>query len=272
MSALLRPIRAFPVTTYWILACAFGWMFTVAAAVRGTHDGGQFPLGPLMAAAVVAACLGRNGVREWGRRLITVRTGIQWWLVAFLGPIVLMIVAVLINAALGAPLPTREQLAGWPALGPTFLGMFVAVGIGEEAGWTAFASPRLLWRHPFVTAAFLMAVIRVTWHLPLMIGGDLPWMVGVVANAGFQFMVLWAFVRSGGVWWLAAIWHSTHNTVGGSFLYRMVEGADQVRLGLILSAVYWLAVGAVLMFDRRIAESVRRVAPTDPEPAPAGGR
>ena len=258
MATLLRPIRAFPVTSYWILACLFGWIFKIRAAMAGgTAD--QFPLGPLIAAGLVALCLGRPGLRAWGRRLAATRTGIHWYLIAFLGPIVLMAVCVLLNAALGAPLPTRTQLAGWTGLGPVFLSIFIAIGIGEEAGWTAFASPRLLERHSFVVAGLLMSVIRVTWHVPLMIQDDLPWVVGVVANAGFQFMVLWAFVRSGGVWWLAAIWHTTHNTVSGQFLYRMVDGADRDRLGLILAAVYWLAVGLVLLLDRRLPAGARAI-------------
>lgn len=269
MSALLRPVRAYPVTTYWILACGFGWMFEIASALRGSAEGGQFPLGPIIAAAIVAAALGPSGLRDWSRRLATVRTAPRWWLIAFLGPIVLMVAAVLVNAAFGAPLPSRAQLSGWPALGPAFLGIFVAIGIGEEAGWTAFASPRLLQRHPFVVAALALSFIRVTWHLPLLVEGNLPWVVGVVANAGFQFLVLWAFVRSGGVWWLAAIWHTTHNTVGGQFLYRMVEGADQARLGGILAVAYWLAVVGVLRLDRRIAESARAVAARGDE-APSG--
>jgi membrane protease YdiL (CAAX protease family) len=199
----------------------------------------------------VSLALGKDGIAEWWRRLTTVRTNPGWWLVAAIVPVVLMVVAVMVNAAFGAPLPTREQLGGWSGPMSDFLGMLIFVGIGEEAGWMAFAAPRLLARHRFLTAFAAMAAIRVFWHLPLMLSGQLPLVVGIVANAGFQFLVLWVFVRSGGVWWLAAIWHTVHNIVGGQFLYRMVDGADQARLGIMLSVVYWAAAGVVWLVDRK---------------------
>jgi hypothetical protein len=78
-----------------------------------------------------------------------------------------------------------------------------------------------------------------------------------VANAGFQFLELWAYFRSGGVWLLAAIWHAVHNAVGGSFLYGMVEGSDQARLGVLLTLVYWVAVAIVALADRKLFTNPR---------------
>ena len=57
--------------------------------------------------------------------------------------------------------------------------------------------------------------------------------------------------RSRGVWWLAAIWHTTLNIVGGQFLFRMVEGRDQVRLGVLMVAGYAGLALAVWILDRR---------------------
>ncbi len=251
MNRVLQLVRAAPLTTFAILACGFGWMFRIAAVLRGETGADQFPLGPIIAAAIVAGCLGRAGLTDWWRRLKTARTHPVWWIIAILGPIVLTTGAVLVNVALGAPRPTGTQLAGWPTLPGELVGIFIAIGIGEEAGWTAFATPQLLARHRFATTFAIIAAIRVFWHLPLMLDGSLPPVIGVVANAGFQFMVLWLYCRSGGVWWLAAVWHSFQNVVGGSFLFRMAEGADQARLGTLLAVVYWLAVAVVVLLDRR---------------------
>jgi membrane protease YdiL (CAAX protease family) len=254
----LRPIRTYPLTTFGILACLFGWMFGIASVFRGNPAPNQFPLGPLIAAAVVSLCLGRAGLTAWWRNLRIVWVAPRWWLLAVLAPTGLIIVAVLANAAMGAPLPTGEQLAGWTNLPGEILGVFLMIGIGEEAGWTAFASPRLLARYRFLIAFAIIATIRVIWHIPLMVNGDLPPLIGIVANAGFQFLVLWAFLRSGGGWLLAAIWHTMQNTVGGLFFFRMVEGADRARLGVFLTVVYWLAVGAVLLIDRKLLRSEPR--------------
>ena len=203
-----------------------------------------------MAAALVAAALGRAHLRAWGRRLITVRTSPGWYLLAFLAPVAIMAVAVLVNAMFGAPLPTAAQLSRWTALVPTFLAFFVFIGIGEEAGWTAFAAPLVLERHRFITAWLILAAIRTAWHIPLMLSGELDPVVGIAGNFAFQFLVLWLWRRTG-VWWLAAIWHTTLNIVGGQFLFRMVEGRDQVRLGVLMVAGYSVLALAVWILDRR---------------------
>src|SRR4051794_21572909 len=53
-------------------------------------------------------------------------------------------------------------------------------------------------------------------------------------------ILLQLFYLSGGRWSLAAVWHATLNTFGGSFFTAMVIGADQVRYGLLLSGSYTL--------------------------------
>jgi membrane protease YdiL (CAAX protease family) len=165
MHRILAPIRRYPLTTFAVLACVFGWIFQILAIVRGSGAAGLLPLGPVIAAAIVSACLGREGLAEWWQRLKTVRAAPRWYLLAFLAPIGLMVAAVLLNTALGAPAPTRAQLSGWTSLPGEFIGILIVIGIGEEAGWTAFASPRLLARHRFLVAFVIIAAMRVFWHL-----------------------------------------------------------------------------------------------------------
>ena len=243
-------LMRYPLTAYTILACAIAWMFMIAQALGAGIEAGQFPLGPIIAAALVSASLGRPGLRQWGRRLATLRAAPGWYAIAIAAPIAILVAAVLANAAFGAPLPTAAQLGAGPALGGEFLGVLIAIGIGEEAGWTAFAAPLLLDRHRFVRAWLVLGGIRSLWHLPLMLQGDLSWTLGIGGNFAFQLLVLWLYRRTG-VWFLAALWHAALNTVGGSFLFQMVEGADQGRLGLLMVAGYWLAAIAVLWLDRR---------------------
>ena len=84
-----------------------------------------------------------------------------------------------------------------------------------------------------------------------MIGGQLPWDVGIIGNAGFQLVVL-VLLSASGRWSLAAVWHATLNAFGGAFFFTMVTGADLDRLGLLLSAAYAvLGVVALVLFRRR---------------------
>jgi len=244
-----RSLVPYPIATYAVLACLFAWMFTIANALGAGVEGGQFPLGPIMAAALVSLGLGRSGLRRWGGSLARLKTSPGWYLFAALAPIAIMALIVPANAVLGAPLPTAEQLAGWRELGPTFLGILIGIGIGEEAGWTAFAAPRLLERYSFLTAWLVLAAIRTIWHIPLMLEGDLSPVVGIGGNFAFQYVVLWLYRRTG-VWFLAAIWHTVLNTVSGSFLFRMVDGPDQTRLGLLLVIAYGLLALTLAALDR----------------------
>ncbi len=126
------------------------------------------------------------------------------------------------NHWFGAALPTAAQLAHWPDVPVAFVVMLVMVGIGEEAGWTAFAAPLLLRRNGLLAAWVVLSSVRILWHLPLMLNGEMPWVMGIVGNAAFQMIVLQLFVASGGHWSLAAVWHATLNAFGGMFLFTMV--------------------------------------------------
>lgn len=252
MNAIVRPIRAFPLTFFMIFACLFGWVFFIAAALGAELTPDGMPLGPLLAAAIVAASMGRAGLKEWGRRLVTFRAGLGWYALAVVAPVAIISIAVLANTALGAPLPTSAQLAAsWVDIPGNFLTFLIAVGIGEEAGWMAFAAVLLLRRHPFITAWLILSAMRVFWHLPLMLNGDLSWVLGIGGNIAFQFLLLWLFQRTNQRWFLAAIWHAMLNATGGKFFFQMVQGEDQARLGVLMTAGYVLAAVAVYLIDRR---------------------
>ena len=259
MTAILRPIRNYPIVAFAILACLFGWVQFIAYVFGADIIPDGMPLGPIIAATIVAACLGRSEFKEWGRRLITFRTGIGWYALAFVAPIVIITVVALGNYALGAALPTPSQLAIWTELPGTFVFFLIFVGIGEEAGWTAFAAPLLLRRNTFIKAWLILSAIRVLWHVPLMISGDLPWVLGIGGNTAFQFLVLWLFQRADQRWFLAAIWHAVLNTSGGKFFFQLVQGKEEARLAVLMTAGYVIAAIAVFLFDRRGLEHVEEV-------------
>ena len=251
MNAILRAIRAYSIASFTVLACLFGWIFFIIAAFGADLSPSNLPFGPIVAAAIVAIGMGRAEWKAWTRALVTFRTSFGWYILAIVAPVVVIGAAVLVSRTFGAPLPTPAQLTAWTGLPVAFVFLLLFVGIGEEAGWTAFAAPRLLTRRPFISAWAILSAIRVLWHLPLMLSGDLTWVLGVGGNVAFQFLLLWIFLRSGGVWFLAAIWHTVLNTAGGEFFFQMVQGADRTRLGLLMTAGYILLAAAVFLADRR---------------------
>jgi membrane protease YdiL (CAAX protease family) len=250
MTTPVRLVREHPMLSFAVLACLFGWSNYIAAAFGVGSDPGNQPVGPVVAALVVVACQGRGSLSGWWRQLRGWRASPGWYALAFLVPLAVHVINVLINHALGAPLPTMAQLGHWPDLLPTFVVMLVLVGIGEEGGWTAFAAPLLLRRHGLFGAWAILSGLRILWHLPLMVSGEMSWVMGFVGNAAFQLILLQIFSASGGRWSLAAVWHTTLNTFGGSFFFTMVSGADNTRLGLLLSGAYALLATVVLIRRR----------------------
>lgn len=272
MSGPVRLIREHPMLSFVMLACLFGWSNYIAAAFGLGSDPGNNPLGPVVAALIVVACQGRVSLRSWWRRLRDWKASPSWYALAFLAPLAVHLTIVLINHGLGAPLPTMAQLGHWPDLAPTFVVLLVLVGIGEEAGWTAFAAPLLLRRHGLLGAWAILSAARILWHLPLMISGELSWVMGFVGNAAFQLVLLLLLQASGGRWSLVAVWHATLNTFGGSFFFTMVTGADNARLGLLLSGAYTVLAILALILVRRHARSrtpKTAVEPADPTPSTA---
>lgn len=244
MHAPTQLVRRYPISAFAVLACLFGWMIYGLAAVGVPTDTDNMPLGPAIAALIVTSCQGRDALRAYGRTLR--RWAASPWLYALAigAPIAMHVSIVLVNHLLGAPLPTATQLGGWPEVPVTFLAMLVLVGVGEEARWTAFAAPVLLRRFGLLGSFGVLAGLRILWHLPLVLTGEMPLVVAVLGNAGFQLIVLQLMRHRSGSWALAAVWHATLNAFGGAFFFTMVRGADQSRLFLLLALVY--ALGGVI--------------------------
>ena len=266
-------------SAFAVLACLFGWMVYGLAALGIGSNPENTPLGPFMAAFVVTACQGRAALFAWGRTLRRWAASPWLYVVAVGAPIALHVLIVLVNHLFEAPLPTAGQLGAWPEIPITFLAMLVLVGLGEEAGWTAFAAPILLRRYGLWGAFAVLAPLRIFWHLPLMITGDMPLVVGLLGNAGFQLIVLQMLRHRRGSWTHAAVWHATLNAFGGAFFFTMVTGADKDRLGLMLGLVYALVALLTLVpallrrgrDDQDLTDHPTTATPSMPAPATTGG-
>jgi membrane protease YdiL (CAAX protease family) len=262
MTTPVQLVRRHPISAFAVLACFFGWMPYIASALGVGTNPENFPLGPVIAALVVTSCQGRDALFAWGRSLRRWAASPWLYALAFGAPALLQVAIVLVNHQLGAPLPTAAQLGDWPEVPVTFLAMLVLVGLGEEAGWTAFAAPVLLRRLGLLGAFGVLASLRIFWHLPLIVTGDMPLVVGILGNAGFTLVVLLLLQHRRGSWTLAAVWHAVLNAFGNAFFFSMVTGADRDRLNLLLGLEYALVAAVALVLFHLVA---RR----DDEPGPA---
>ena len=131
-------------------------------------SGGINPLGPMVAALLVAAiCYGKAGVKELLGRYVRWRIGWRPLTFALLFPAVISLMAAAVNIAAGAARPAVAQLAAWPELMPKFIFVLLFVGVGEETGWRGFALPELQKRLSPVVASLVLGAIWAAWHIPL---------------------------------------------------------------------------------------------------------
>lgn len=210
---------------------------------------GLLPVGPSIAAVITAAMLG--GRREVGavlRRVTIWRVDWRWYAVALVGPVAMVALAGWLNELTGADATASADWASYFEL----LGLQLAIplaGPWEELGWRGFALPRLLARWNPLLASGILGVAWATWHLPLLIAGDLPWPdVAVILAVSIPFTAL--FLRTRGSVLLAFLMHGSMNAAAG-VIVPMFDGNAADRLYWMMAAVGTLASLLFVLAQRR---------------------
>jgi len=241
-------ISRHPLVSFFALAFALTWLLFLPWMAGGGEGIPWFTFGPALAAfAVAVLCEGWAGLRRILASIGRWRVAPVWYLAAIGLPLVLQLVAVLINRMFGAPapdwsaLPPPGEIAAWVAIFLVFSGP-----LGEEPGWRGFALPRMLERQGALTASLLLGVLWSAWHLPLGLVGDLTIYGSINAVlAAVVFTWLWQNTRESVL--LAILMHASHqNSV--RYLGRIYDDADRVQqqwIAVTLWALVALTIVAV---------------------------
>ena len=212
-------------------------------------SGGINPLGPAVAALIVASGFyGWHGIRELLARYLPWHAGWSDYLIAILLPVLLVMVAAMVNLLLGAPHPTTAQLQSWSDLVPRFVFIFLFVGLGEETGWRGFALPELQKRYSPFAASLVVGVFWAAWHIPLMgveFKADViaPFLLSVLAGS---VVMAWLFNRTNGGLLPLPLMHATVNTIGAGYVFPMFVGSANTRLWWI-DSLLWVIVAVALV-------------------------
>jgi membrane protease YdiL (CAAX protease family) len=257
-------VRAHPVVAFYALAFPLSWRAYLVALVRPGGELGLDPYGPLVAAVVVTAVAGGlEGLKSWARSLVRWRAGA--WLYAFaLGvPLVLTLVGIGANIALGATPPPAEKWAGWPTLPIVFFFVMVLGGpLGEEPAWRGLALARVAERRPMLQASLAVGVVWFAWHLPLLLAREGELWPGFIGILSASVVFGWLYQRSNGVVLLPLLMHTAQNTFGGELAGPMFQGADLTRMAWIRGALYAATALVLVLRDARL-----RAAPDAPPAA-----
>jgi len=249
-------VQAHPLLSYFGLAYLISWTLWLPAycpplkslALPFQHALGSF--GPLLAGLLLSWRLqGKAGLTELWKRMTRWRVGAGWYVLVLLGPLLLAIAALGLEAALNKhPL----QLTGlglspeFPGLGRVGFLLFTVLvyGYGEEVGWRGFALPRLERSYGPRWSVLLLALGWAGWHLPLFlyrpgmmqmgIGGAIGWLCSILTGTA---LMSWLYRHTRGSLLIAALLHATLDLAftgqTATVLATNVVGAVITTLGIM---------------------------------------
>ncbi|HEV2122645.1 MAG TPA: type II CAAX endopeptidase family protein [Chloroflexota bacterium] len=270
-SAPTTTARIFPLK-YFMLAFAFTWALWVPAALEARGLISPLPrpatflgaFGPLAAAVVVTVQEGgRAGLSSLLGRVVRWRVAPVWYVVAILGPLVIMLGAIALHMALGGQPPSLGLLIGvLPTLVFVFIYMMVTVALGEEVGWRGYALPALQARYSALLASLILGVMWALWHLPVFFNPDtfysnLPFALWLAYIVPFAILITWVFNSTGGSVLMAIFFHAVLNATGE--LWKTIPEyavkpptaaeavAQNVHVNLMGAIVLWVAAVVVVL-------------------------
>ena len=213
-------------------------------------DGALLPHGPMFAALIViAVTAGRQGLREYWKRLTNWRAG--WWYL--IGPLIILGysgIAFVINLLMGATLAQTPQ---WLALG-TFVQLLFFGGQWEEPGWTGYALPKLEERfanraNGGIIATLVLGIFRSIWHLPLFLYGKLYWFDIFVFSFAFQIIITWLYHRSRESVPAVMVFHFASNVLG-AILSPAFTGVERVTFYALFMSIAALVAGMLVWLSQ----------------------
>jgi uncharacterized protein len=242
-------VRRYPLIVFFVLAYVFSW-WTWPLYAFGLSPSPIIAFGPFLAAILVLALTtGKGGVVTLLRRMVRWRVRPVWYAVALLLPVAISGGAALLNVVvLGASAPSPAELGAWSGLVPTFFLLLLVPGIGgawEEPGWRGYALPKLQGGHSALLASLILGVVWAFWHLPLMVIGQIH-LSDPVYIVAWTVVFTWVFNNTNGSVLIAMLMHNMHNVISGGYFSAMFSGADWVRQGWLLVAL-WCAVAAIVV-------------------------
>jgi membrane protease YdiL (CAAX protease family) len=242
-------VRRYPLIVFFVLAYVFSWWPWPLYAF-GLSPSPIIAFGPFLAAILVLALTtGKGGVVTLLRRMVRWRVRPVWYAVALLLPVAISGGAALLNVVvLGASAPSPAELGAWSGLVPTFFLLLLVPGIGgawEEPRWRGYALPKLQGGHSALLASLILGVVWAFWHLPLMVIGQIH-LSDPVYIVAWTVVLTWVFNNTNGSVLIAMLMHNIHNVISGGYFSAMFSGADWVRQGWLLVAL-WCAVAAIVV-------------------------
>lgn len=227
--------------------------------------------GPSYAGLIVVLLVsGWEGIKEMLGRLVKWRVGYRWWVVAFFGPLVVVLTAIGLHILAGGEAPSFQVWKVEPLMIPVLMLILISpiggAGGEEPFGWRGYAQPMLqekLGKWAPIITSFIIGIVWAVWHLPefynpastqyaLGWSGFVPLIIMEITNS---IIMTWLFNKTGGSVLVAGvIWHLAVDTFSTTLLTGftvtgMLAGdvMPAVDLGLITMLAVVMSVLALAL-------------------------
>ena len=204
---------------------------------------------------------GKDGVRQFLRRVVHWRVAIQWYLVTLFGIAVIAFAAQGLNIWLfdGAPvmlnlpvgIPEDGLLIALPII--FFVNIFFGGPLAEDIGWRGYALPKLRQKMNAFSASLVIGVVWVVWHLPFFwipegrnaVGGiPLPWFA--LMTTAWSVLFAWVYVNTESIL-MPILFHAAVNTTLGTL--GVLEQPTGNLIPVILNTLLtWVVVGIIYLY------------------------
>lgn len=248
---------------FLVATFAFSWMLLGLAALSAN---GGIPLslpsqvmitiatlGPAVGAISAAAIQwGKPGLRGLLAQAGRWRVRPRWYLIALLGPALIMLAGFLIWRALGGPRLPAPPVSTWLSL-PVLIVALLVPALFEEIGWRGFALPRLQSRYGWLPASLIIGAVWAIWHAPIWFipdagFGTLPFPIFAIFTIALSILFTWLYNGAGGSVLLPALAHAAINAYPFSWntaVYMLPEGSRGMHLQIPVTIV--LVLLAILL-------------------------
>jgi len=222
MNPITSFIKRHPQITFWGIAYLIAGVGFPLSMMYPSELWGFVIWGITLGGVFVTGIVdGRAGVKTYFSRIVRVRAGIQWYVIALLTPFVLAAIAFGLNILTGAQV--SGQLPEFGKVAVLFI-LFFLTNAGEEPGFRGFSLPQFLKTHSAFTASLAIGVLHALWHLPLFIAGEMP-LVDFLQPLCGAFLFTWIFNNTNGSVFLAMLLHAS-NDIAGGFFGSVFTGTD----------------------------------------------
>jgi membrane protease YdiL (CAAX protease family) len=181
----------------------------------------DWPISASVGAPLLAALIlvyreegGGRGVRRLLSRVFDqwrIRDRLWYVPIIFLMPL-LYLLTYLVMRLIGLPLPYEPYFPF--LLVPLLFALFFILGIGEEVGWTGYATDPLQARWSTLTTGIILGLVTALWHfVPLIqMGRTLIWIAWwSLGSISIRILTVWLYNNTGRSLFAAIVFHAMNN-------------------------------------------------------------